>query len=86
MDESSYFSVESENLLQRSLRSFSEIAQDRTESEYAQFDFICLQSIYGDLLWHMAHEMEIDNHTYENSETWEIPCPDFIIASPKSEI
>jgi hypothetical protein len=74
MDESSYFSVESENLLQRSLRSFSEIAQDRTESEYAQFDSICLQSIYGDLLWHMAHEMNIDNHTYENSETWEIPC------------
>ena len=74
MDESSYFSVESENLLQRSLRSFSEIAQDRTEPEYAQFDSICLQSIYGDLLWHMAHEMEIDNHTYENSETWEIPC------------
>ena len=74
MDESSYFSVESENLLQRSLRSFSEIAQDRTEPEYAQFDSICLQSIYCDLLWHMAHEMEIDNHTYENSETWEIPC------------
>ena len=72
---SSYFHVEHDNLLQKALRGFSEIARDMSESEYEQFESKHLQSMFGDLLWHMAHEIETDNHTYhESSETWEIPC------------
>lgn len=70
---SSYFHIDSENILRKALKSFSEIAQLKTASELKQFENECLESIFDDLLWHMAHEMETENHTYETSDIWEIP-------------
>lgn len=72
--ESSYFHVESENLLRKALKDFSGIARLRTASEMQHFEMEFLGEIFADLLWHMAHEMETENHTYETFDKWEIPC------------
>ena len=72
--ESSYFHVESENLLRKALKDFSTISRFKTVSERQQFEAECLEPIFADLLWHMAHEMETENHTYETFDKWEIPC------------
>ena len=72
--ESSYFHVESENLLRKALKDFAETARFKTASELKKFEGECLGSIFADLLWHMAHEMETENHTYESSDKWEVPC------------
>ena len=40
----------------------------------AKLESELLGRIFSDLLWHMAHEMETENHTYETSDKWEIPC------------
>ena len=71
---SSYFPVESESLLRKALKDFSKIARFKTAYELKQFEDECLESIFADLLWDMAHEMETENHTYETSDKWEIPC------------
>ena len=71
--ESSYFHVESENLLRKALKDFSTISRFKTASELQQFEAECLEPIFADLLWHMAHEMETENHTCETSDKWEIP-------------
>ena len=63
--ESSYFHVESENLLRKALKDFSTISRFKTASELQQFEAECLEPIFADLLWHMSHEMETENHTYE---------------------
>lgn len=72
--ESSYFDVKSSNLLNRALLDFSKLNGVHSPAEINELESSHLNTLYANLLWHMAHEMEIENHTYESSSPWEIPC------------
>ena len=72
--ESSYFDVKSSNILNKALWGFSKLNGIHSPTEIDKLESSHLNTLYADLLWHMAHEMEIENHTYEYSDLWEIPC------------
>ena len=68
--DSSYFDVNSSNLLNKALLDFSKLNGMHSPAEIKELESSHLHTIYATLLWHMAHE----NHTYESSCPWEIPC------------
>ena len=73
-DESSYFSINAKRLLEKNLLAFSKRSYCASAGKVAKLESELLGRIFSDLLWHMAHEMETENHTYETSDKWEIPC------------
>ena len=72
--ESSYFHVDSPNLLNRALLTFSMLPEKYTSAEIREIESTHLQEIFADLLWQMSHEIETVDHTYGSSDPWEIPC------------
>ena len=73
-DESSYWSINAKKLVEKKLLAFSKRSYCASAGKVAKLESELLDRIFSDLLWHMAHEMDTENHTYETSDKWEIPC------------
>ena len=73
-DQSSYFSINAKRWVEKNLLAFSKRSYCVLAGKVAKLESELLGRIFSDLLWHMAHEMETENHTYETSDKWEIPC------------